>query len=187
MRSGGTDPGLRHQVLACYFFFIGELVAELFRAVVQDTSVSGDGTFLGCLGFLASRLPRCCPFAMMLLQLLRPRKRPPCYSFWARFPILSRSIFTSLQERGQTVRASEDARRTWRAMRCTDTRHGTACATAANRMNRVFAFFLLDYSHQRMVRHEAQESRLLLINGSLRQRYSLSSHSLTLRTLHHWS
>jgi hypothetical protein len=39
-----------------YFFFAGELA--VFGAVVQDRPAAGDGTFLGCLGFFASRLPR---------------------------------------------------------------------------------------------------------------------------------
>jgi hypothetical protein len=39
-----------------YFFFAGELA--VFGAVVQDRSAAGDGTFFGCLGFFASRLPR---------------------------------------------------------------------------------------------------------------------------------
>ena len=41
-----------------YFFFAGELAEEVFGAVVQDRSAAGEGIFLGCLGFFASRLPR---------------------------------------------------------------------------------------------------------------------------------
>ncbi len=44
--------------LFCYFFFAGPLAAEVFGAVAQDRSAAGDGNFLGCLGFFASRLPR---------------------------------------------------------------------------------------------------------------------------------
>jgi hypothetical protein len=41
-----------------YFFFAGALAAVVFGAVAQDTPAAGEGTFLGCLGFFASRLPR---------------------------------------------------------------------------------------------------------------------------------
>ena len=43
---------------ACYFFFSGLLVTVAFDVVGHDASTAGDSSFLGCLGFLASRLPR---------------------------------------------------------------------------------------------------------------------------------
>jgi hypothetical protein len=55
--SGDADLGLRSEFVY-YFFFTGALAAEVFGAVVQERFAAGDGTFLGCLGFFASRLPR---------------------------------------------------------------------------------------------------------------------------------
>ncbi|WP_158244497.1 hypothetical protein [Paraburkholderia rhynchosiae] len=41
-----------------YFFFATLLGAEAFEVGVLNKSVPGDGNFLGCLGFFASRLLR---------------------------------------------------------------------------------------------------------------------------------
>jgi len=41
-----------------YFFFAGLLGAVVFDAVAHVSFTAGDSSFLGCLGFFASRLPR---------------------------------------------------------------------------------------------------------------------------------
>ena len=41
----------------CYFFFAGLLGTAVFDAAGQAPSTAGDSSFLGCLGFFASRLP----------------------------------------------------------------------------------------------------------------------------------
>lgn len=78
---------------ACYFFLAGALAATAFGALAGDTPAAGAITFLGCLGFLASRLPRIVLFANMLLLICRSRKRPPCRPVWTHLAILSRFFF----------------------------------------------------------------------------------------------
>lgn len=51
---------------ACYFFLAGVLAAAVFGAVTEDAPAAGEVAFLGCLGFLASRLPRIVLFANCL-------------------------------------------------------------------------------------------------------------------------
>ena len=61
----------------CYFFLAGALAGAAFGAIVEDTPTAGATTFLGCLGFLTSRLPRVVLFAIMLLPVCRSRRRQP--------------------------------------------------------------------------------------------------------------
>jgi hypothetical protein len=44
----------------------GALAAVVFGAIAEDAPAAGEITFLGCLGFLASRLPRIVLFANCL-------------------------------------------------------------------------------------------------------------------------
>ena len=62
----------------CYFFLLVRWTDAVFGAIVEDTPAAGAITFLGCLGFLTSRLPRVVLFAIMLLPICRSRKRQPC-------------------------------------------------------------------------------------------------------------
>ena len=78
---------------ACYFFLAGALAEAFFVAVVEDTPTAGAITFLGCLGFLTSRLPRVVLFAIMLLLICRSRKRQPYLAVWAHLVTMSRFIF----------------------------------------------------------------------------------------------
>lgn len=84
----------------CYFFLTGVLAEAAFGVIVEDTLTAGVITFLGCFGFLASRLPRVVLFAIMLLPICRSRKRQPCDTVWAHMVTLSRFIFF---ERGGLV------------------------------------------------------------------------------------
>lgn len=77
----------------CYFFFADVLTEAVFGVIVEDTPAAGAITFLGCLGFLTSRLPRVVLFAIMLLPICRSRRRQPCGSVWAYMATLSRFIF----------------------------------------------------------------------------------------------
>jgi hypothetical protein len=54
---GSAPPG------AGYLFLTGALAAAVFGAMAEDAPATGEITFLGCLGFLASRLPRIVLFA----------------------------------------------------------------------------------------------------------------------------
>jgi len=73
---------------ACYFFLTGTLAGAVFATLVQDTPVTGDGIFLACLGFFASR--RCIwPFAIMSLLICQPRARPLYTAVWAHMTKLS--------------------------------------------------------------------------------------------------
>jgi hypothetical protein len=82
----------------CYFFFADALTEAAFGVIVEDTPTAGATTFLGCLGFLASRLPRVVLFAIMLLPICRSRRRQPCGSVWAHMTTLSRFIFFERRE-----------------------------------------------------------------------------------------
>jgi hypothetical protein len=75
------------------FFLAGALAEAVFGVTVEDTPVAGASTFFGCLGFLASRLLRIVPFAIVLLLICRSRKRQPCFAVWAHLVTLSRFIF----------------------------------------------------------------------------------------------
>ncbi|WP_161950057.1 hypothetical protein [Paraburkholderia monticola] len=55
-----------HIATVAYFFFVESLNTETFGASVLNRSGLGDGGFLGCLGFFASRLLRCSPFGISL-------------------------------------------------------------------------------------------------------------------------
>jgi hypothetical protein len=77
----------------CYFFFADALTEAVFGVIVEDMPTAGATTFLGCLGFLASRLPRVVPFAIMLLPICQSRKRQPYGAVWAHMVTLSRFIF----------------------------------------------------------------------------------------------
>jgi hypothetical protein len=48
---------------------------------------------LGCLGFLASRLPRVVLFVIVPLLICRSRKRQPYLAVWAHLVTMSRFIF----------------------------------------------------------------------------------------------
>jgi hypothetical protein len=70
----------------------GALAAAVFGATAEDTTAAGEITFLGCLGFLASRLPRIVLFANMFPLICRSRKRQPYHAVWAHLVTLSRFI-----------------------------------------------------------------------------------------------
>ncbi|HEV3425792.1 MAG TPA: hypothetical protein VG105_18805, partial [Paraburkholderia sp.] len=91
-KGGAERPRIRAPG-ACYFFLAGALAAVAFGALAGDTPSAGEITFLGCLGFLASRLPRIVLFANMFLLICRSRKRPPYRAVWAHLAILSRFFF----------------------------------------------------------------------------------------------
>lgn len=67
-RKGGAERARIRAPGACYFFLAGPVAAAVFGATAEDTPAAGETTFLGCLGFLASRLPRIVLFANMFLQ-----------------------------------------------------------------------------------------------------------------------
>lgn len=76
----------------CYFFLAGALAEMPFGVTVDDTPTAGASTFLGCLGFLASRLPRVELFVMMPLLICLTRKRRPI-SQSGRFWSLCRDLY----------------------------------------------------------------------------------------------
>lgn len=78
---------------ACYFFLAGALAEAAFGVTVADTPTAGASTFLGCLGFLASRLPRVVLFVIVPLLICRSRKRQPYLAVWAHLVTMSRFIF----------------------------------------------------------------------------------------------
>jgi hypothetical protein len=93
----------------CYFFLAGALVAAPFPVVAGDTATTGEITFLGCLGFLASRFPRVALFANVILLNCRSRKRQPYRAVWALLALLSRFIFSM-----PVIRLPEDVNQTGR-------------------------------------------------------------------------
>ncbi|SAK91186.1 hypothetical protein [Caballeronia ptereochthonis] len=53
-----TRQTVQCMALIGYFFFVTLVDAELFGAGTLNGSATGDDSFLGCLGFFASRLLR---------------------------------------------------------------------------------------------------------------------------------
>lgn len=90
---GGAERTRIRAPGACYFFFAGTLAAAVFGAIAEDTPTAGEITFLGCFGFLASRLPRIVLFANMFPLICPSRRRQPCRAVWALLVTLSRFLF----------------------------------------------------------------------------------------------